>query len=172
MCAFRERYRKKSRFWSKRLAKDCPNTRKGLPERSQRINDTFARSLYFSAILQGLEDERCRVYLSQNEKVYILSINLIAIIDEQVSRFARHTLLNQIKDSISPLVEICKTWQEKKKQAVQKSSRDNYNSRQALALTEARKSFGILCDSALELDGLHFLVFFLMNSRTSESNDV
>ena len=58
-------------------SKDCPNARKGLPKRSQRINDTLACSLHFSVILQGLEDERYRAYL--------LSTNLIAINNKQDS---------------------------------------------------------------------------------------
>ena len=75
----------KSRFSSKRLAKDCPNARKALPKRSQRINDTLARSLHSSVILQGLEYEKYRVYLSKNEYAYILSTNLIASNDKQDS---------------------------------------------------------------------------------------
>ena len=70
---------------SKRLAKDCPKARKGLPKRLQRINGTLARSLHSSVILQGLEYEKYRVYLSKNENAYILSTNLIASNDKQDS---------------------------------------------------------------------------------------
>ena len=56
MCAFRERYR---------------------------INDTLARSLHFSIILQGLEGERYRVYLLKNENVYIFPTGLTTINDKQ-----------------------------------------------------------------------------------------
>ena len=76
--------------------------RKGLPKRSQRINDTLARSLHFSVILQGLEGERYRINLSNNENVYIFPTSLTTINDKQDlvqnRDFVRHRLLDKRLD--------------------------------------------------------------------------